>query len=195
MEIELYYNSEDGILSVYKTESFGDSTLVARYQDRRGRGITLDEMLENIKGKDEEVLMTKEFLDNIENTSKELENLKKRLAKIENKEITTVKDSVQSSSVSYPYIQHNCVIEGVEIPKNRHLKAKYRKMIRNKTYKLEKLKIKLEYELNYIEDSEIRDIIRYRYNDNKTWLQIMFLKNYNNEDTARKKLERFLKKN
>lgn len=138
--------------------------------------------------------MTKEFLDNIENTNKELENLKKRLAKIENKECTVVKDSVQGSSGSYPYIKHNCVIEGVEIPKNRYLKHKYRKLIKSKKYKLEKLRVQLEYELNYVKEAEIRDIIRYRYNDNKTWIQIMFLMNYNNEDTARKKLIRYLEK-
>lgn len=139
--------------------------------------------------------MTKEFLDNIENTNKELENLKKRLAKIENKECTVVKDSVQGSSGSYPYIKHNCVIEGVEIPKNRHLKHKYRKLIKSKKYKLEKLRVQLEYELNYVKEAEIRDIIRYRYNDNKTWIQIMFLMNYNSEEKARIKLKRFLEKN
>ncbi len=139
--------------------------------------------------------MTKEFLDKIENTNKELESLNKRLAKIENKELTVVTDSVQGSSSNYPYIKHNCVVEGVEVAKNRNLKHKYRKLIKSKKYKLEKLKVQLEYELNYIEEAEIRDIIRYRYNDNKTWIQIMFLMKYNSEDKARKKLERFLQKN
>ena len=139
--------------------------------------------------------MTQEFLDQIENINKELENLKRRLDRIENKETSIVTDSVQGSSRSYPYIKHNCIIEGVEVPKNRHLKSKYRKMIKNKTYRLEKLKIQLEYELNYVNDSEIRDIIRYRYNDNKTWLQIMFLMDYNSEEKARIKLKRFLEKN
>ena len=85
--------------------------------------------------------MTKEFLDKIENTNKELQNLKKRLKKIEDRECRVVKDSVQGSGTSYPYIKHNCVIEGVEIPKNRHLKAKYRKMIKSNVYKLDKLKV------------------------------------------------------
>lgn len=138
--------------------------------------------------------MTKEILDNLENTSKELHSLEKRLKRIEDKENTVVQDSVQGSSKNYPYIKHSMQITGVEVPKNRHLKDKYRKMIRNKKYKLEKLKIQLEYELNYVKDAEIKDIIRYRYNDNKTWLQIMFLMNYNSEDKARKKLKRFLEK-
>ena len=67
-------------------------------------------------------------------------------------------------------------------------------MIKNKEYKLEKLKIQLEYELNYVKDAEIKDIIRYKYNDNKTWLQIMFLMGYNSESKAKMKLERFLRK-
>ena len=46
---ELYYNTEDGILQVLELGSFGDRTLVKRFQDRRGRGITVDEMLENIQ--------------------------------------------------------------------------------------------------------------------------------------------------
>lgn len=139
--------------------------------------------------------MTKEFLDEIENTSNELESLKKRLAKIENKECTVVKDSVQGSSTNYPYIKHNCVIEGVEVPKNKNLKRKYKKLIKSKEYRLEKLKVQLEYELNYVKDSKIREIIRYKYNDNMTWIQVMFKMKYNSESKARMKLERFFKKN
>lgn len=80
------------------------------------------------------------------------------------------------------------------MPQNNKLKRKYRKMIKEKTYKLDKMRLQLEYQLNYVENTELRDIIRYRYNDNKTWLQIMFLMNYNSENKARMKLERFLKK-
>lgn len=46
---ELYYNTENGILNVTEIGAFGDGTLVKRLQDRRGRGITVDEMLENIQ--------------------------------------------------------------------------------------------------------------------------------------------------
>ncbi len=140
-------------------------------------------------------MINQEFLKQVESINNELVGLKKRLKNLENKECTSVKDSVRGSSTSYPYIQHSCVIEGIEVPKNRHLKAKYRKMIRSKTYKLEKLKIQLEYELNYIKDPEIRDIIRYKYNDFKSWVQIMFLMKYNSESVAKMKLKRFLEKN
>lgn len=46
---ELYYNTEDGILNVTEIGAFGDGTLVKRLQDRQGRGITVNEMLENIQ--------------------------------------------------------------------------------------------------------------------------------------------------
>lgn len=138
--------------------------------------------------------MTLEFLDSIENINRELEGLKKRLEKIEEKEHTIITDSVQGSSRSFPYTKHSYTIEGVEIPKNKNLKRKYKKLIKNKKYKLEKLKVQLEYELNYVKDADIREIIRLRYNDNKTWLQIMFEMNYNSESTAKLKLRRFLEK-
>lgn len=46
---EIYYNTKNGIMNVNKVEAFGDRTLINRFQDRRGRGITLKEMLENIE--------------------------------------------------------------------------------------------------------------------------------------------------
>ena len=49
VEYEIYYNSKDGIMQVHEIGAFGDSTFVAMYQDRRNRGITLKEMLENIE--------------------------------------------------------------------------------------------------------------------------------------------------
>ena len=44
---EIYYS--EGIMSIIEIGAFGDGTLVKRFNDRRNRGITLDEMLENIK--------------------------------------------------------------------------------------------------------------------------------------------------
>ena len=46
---EIYYTSKDGIMQVHEIGALGDSTLVAMYQDRRGRGISLKEILENIE--------------------------------------------------------------------------------------------------------------------------------------------------
>lgn len=142
-------------------------------------------------------MIDKSMLDKMYSINNELEDLQKRLQKINKEPIGVVSDSVQGSSKEYPYTKHSCKIEGydyVKQLKHKNSKRKYKKQIESKKYKLEKLINFLEYELNYIEDSEIRQIIRYRYEDNMSWVQIMFKMNYNNEDTARKKLERFLNK-
>lgn len=137
--------------------------------------------------------LSKEDLVDLSNKHKEVKRLKERLDNINKNEKMIYTDSVKGSDDVFPYLQHNYKVEGTKF-RNPNLKYKYKKMLKNKQYKLEKALIKLEYELNYIVDSEIRDIIRYRYVDNKTWLQIMFLMKYESESTARMKLERFLRK-
>lgn len=140
-------------------------------------------------------MIDKEFLEQIKSVRIELQDLNKRIIELNQQPSQTVVDSVQGSSTSYPYIKHSCTVEGkVETFKNRRTRNKYKKLIKNKEYKLEKLILRLEYELNYIEDSEIRQIIRYKYEDDMSWVQVMFKMKYNNEDNARKKLERFLQK-
>lgn len=134
-------------------------------------------------------MIDKTVFKEIKNLKKECEDLEARI-KIE--ENTVLTDSVKGSSTEYPYIQHNCVIEGIQ--DSRKYK-KYKRMLKNKKRDLEKKITNLEYQLNYIEDSEIRQIIRHRYEDDMNWIQIMHKMNFNNTDTARKKLERFLKKN
>lgn len=137
---------------------------------------------------DEKSLKEISFLHN------ELKDLKERLDKIENKPLRHVIDSVQGSSEFYPYIQHHFTIEGVEYPKNKKQRWKLRKLIKENKRELEKKINNLEYELKKIEDSEIRQIIRYRYEDNLSWVEIMFKMKYTSESKARTKLDRFLGK-
>ena len=141
-------------------------------------------------------MIDKELLEQINSIENELQDVKERIIELNHQPNQTVVDSVQGSSTSYPYIKHSCTIEGsTETFKNRRTRNKYKKMIKNKEYKLEKLKTQLEYELNYIEDSEIRQIIRYKYEDNLSWVQVMFKMNYSSESTAKMKIKRFLEKN
>lgn len=138
--------------------------------------------------------MDKTVLTQINSIRKEIKDLKDRLNK-SIKPVEIVTDSVQGSSRHYPYTKHNCIIQGIDehkVMQNRKNRYKYEKLIRNKEHKLEKFILKLEYELNYVEDSDIRQIIRYRYEDNLNWVQIMFKMNYNSESTARMKHDRYL---
>lgn len=141
--------------------------------------------------------MDKSVLTQINSIRSEIKELKEKLEK-NIKPVDIVTDSVQGSSRYYPYIKHNCVIQGIDehrVIANKRNRNKYNKQIKSKEYKLEKIINKLEYELNCIEDSDIRRIIRYRYEDNLNWIQIMFKMQYNSEETARIKLKRFLEKN
>lgn len=138
-------------------------------------------------------MIDKTDLEQMSSLHKEIEDLQERLDKL-NKPLKQVIDSVQGSSTSYPYIKHNCVIEGIEYPKQGKQKKKLRKLINESKRKLDKRINNLEYELKKIEDSEVRQIIRLRYEDNLNWIQIMFKMDYKSEEKARIKLKRFLEK-
>lgn len=138
-------------------------------------------------------MIDKKTLEQISSLRNELDDLQERLNKIEKER--TVIDSVQGSGTSYPFILHHCTIEGIEYPRrNSKQKRKLKKLIVSSKIKLEKMINNLEYELKKVEDSDIRQIIRYKYEDNLSWVQIMFKMKYNSESTARAKLDRFLGK-
>lgn len=46
---EITYDTIFGIMQVLEVGTFGDETLIAQYRDKGERGITLNEMLENIE--------------------------------------------------------------------------------------------------------------------------------------------------
>ena len=138
-------------------------------------------------------MINKELLEQLSSLHSEVEDLQKRLDKLENKPLKTVIDSVQGSSISYPYIQHQCTIEGVEYPKGNKQRRKLRKLIQENKRKIDKKIINLEYELKKVEDSNIRTIIRLKYEDNLNWTQVGHEMNMSG-DQARMALKRFLKK-
>lgn len=138
--------------------------------------------------------MNRNFLSQIDDLNKEVEDIKKRLKVLAEKPDKVVRDSVSGSSTTWPYTKHSCVVEGIDTTKYKNIK-KYKRILKAKQEKLQKKIIQLEYELNYIEDSEIRRIIRYKYIDKMNWVAIMFKMNYNSECQARIKLKRFFEKN
>ena len=77
---------------------------------------------------------------------------------------------------------------------NKQNRKKYNKLINKFQYDLEKKLINLEYEIQKINDSDIRKIIRYKYELNYSWVKIMHLMNFKCEEVARLRLKRFLNK-
>lgn len=135
--------------------------------------------------------MDKELLEQISYLHREKKDLTERLEELESKPLKHVKDSVQGSGTSYPYVQHHCTIEGIEYPKHGNQKRKLRKLIKSAQRNIDKKIKNLEYELEKIEDSEIRQIIRYKYEDNLSWVQVGH-KMKSTGDQVRMTLKRFL---
>ncbi len=136
-------------------------------------------------------MVSKKDLFQLDKLRRELIDLQKRKKHLSEKPTKVVMDSVQSSSREFPYTRHTAIIEGIEDKKNLR---KYRKLISDKEEKLQKLINEIEYELNNIDDSEIRQIIRMRYEDGFSWSKIAIILKYENEEVPRKRLNRYLDK-
>ena len=139
-------------------------------------------------------MIDKRVLEQLSSLNIELDNIEKRLEELEMKPRKIVQDSVQGSSSEYPYTSHTMKIEGIEEQRYNLRKKVLKKQYRSKIKRIKKLLKNVEYELNYIKDSEIREIIRMRYEENLSWIQIQIRTKSDSEDKARKKLERFFKK-
>lgn len=141
--------------------------------------------------------MKKEDLEQILSLKGEVKDLTRRLS---NKKEKIITDSVKGSSASFPYTQHNCIIEGIDYKKEIRDK-KYRRMIKQKQRNIDKKIKEAEYNLNYVKDSDIRKIIRHIYFDGRDYNQTAHLMNNDNPqkvytaDGIRMKLKRFFKNN
>lgn len=141
-------------------------------------------------------MITLNDLKEIENLRIELKYLEEKTAKIP---IEIVKDSVAGSSRSFPYTKHTIKIEGFENKRNKH---KYIKQLERQKYQLEKKLNNLEYEVKKIDNSEVRLLIRYKYQDNLNYIQIAHKMNEANDykgkiytaDSVRMILKRFFEK-
>lgn len=138
-------------------------------------------------------MIEKRVLEQLSSLNIELDNIEKRLEEIETKPRKIVQDSVQGSSSEYPYTRCTMKIEGIEEQRYNIRKKVLKKQYRSKIKRIKKLLKNVEYELNYIKDSEIREIIRMRYEENLSWIQIQIRMRYDSESKAKMKLKRFLK--
>ena len=136
--------------------------------------------------------MDKNTFSELKNLKKEYKDLTERLETEKNKTITVF---VPESKRQYPYNKHLAEIQGYKNP-NRIKKLK--RMLKNKQKDIDKKIINIEYQLNYVEDAEIRTIIRYRYIDGLNYNQIAQKLNDGEKeytaDSIRMKLNRFFEK-
>ena len=121
----------------------------------------------------------------------EIADLKHRIKKQKSNSIT--KDVVSTSSGSPSYAKHNVIISGVDVKLNSKIKT-YEKLLINAQIKLTNILIEIETEIQQIDDSLIRLLIRLRYIDNLTWQQIAFRIGKHDEQYPRKKINEFFNK-
>ncbi|AKA68530.1 sigma factor-like helix-turn-helix DNA-binding protein [Clostridium scatologenes] len=133
--------------------------------------------------------MTKEELSKLRTISKEIEQIKREL---ENIEPEYVKDSVTGSSVHYPYTKHSINIEGYDIKNyERKVQRIQNRLHRKVTELIEEKDILTEYIYN-LDDSDLRQILMYRYINGLPWKEIGENMGYGTS-TIRLKHSKFLK--
>ena len=139
--------------------------------------------------------MIKEELGEIIKIKKEIDQLRIKLKEMNyGDNDTIVTDKVRGSMSQFPYLPRSFTIVGKEEMSEECLRQRdeIAIKIRIKTQKLmEKINKAFEY-INSIEDSNIRQILTYRYIDGLTWEQTGEAMSYSWE-TVRKKHEKFLK--
>ncbi|MCI8482224.1 MAG: hypothetical protein HFJ27_03980 [Clostridia bacterium] len=137
--------------------------------------------------------MTRKELEEVFHIGKEIQDLERRI-NIAEKQSTMASDVVQNG------FKRHAVIYGVDVKRVYKLQYAYERLKKFKIMLVDK-KQRME---NYIESipfSEIRQIFRYRYIDNKNWVQIAHEMNklYQNkeysEGSVRLKHDRYLGKN
>lgn len=135
--------------------------------------------------------MTKEKLEQYAKLKKEIKYLENKISKLE-KRNPMVADSVQIGFIGKR--KKIATLSGID---GRHLDriSQYRNKLHNFKIKLQQMQIEIEEFIESIEDGDLRLILRYRYEENYSWIKIMHLMEYDEESKARKKVERFFEKN
>lgn len=136
--------------------------------------------------------MTREDLEEVFHIEKEIADLENRIQKIE-KQCEMASDVVQNG-----YKKH-AVIHGIDLVRKHKLDNNYDKLEKFKN-NLKQKKKDIEDYIETIQNSEIRQIFRYRYLDGKNWVQVAHKMNETyknktyNEDSVRMKHDRYINK-
>ena len=136
--------------------------------------------------------MTAKTLENYTSIKKEIHTIDQRLTNIKKSGI--VADTVQASRHEIPYNQQIIKIEGLSeraIHECEQLELKQQMRLN----RLKTLAIEIENFINEITDSQIRQIIEYRFIQGRSWRSTSVkVYGYPSESRARVALHRYLKK-
>lgn len=133
--------------------------------------------------------MTKEELSKLQRITDEIEQIKRELESIEPEYAI---DSVTGSSVNFPYTQHNIKIEGYDIKSYEHKVKRIKNRLNRKRVELVEEKDRLTKYIYGLDDSDLRQILIYRYINGQTWQEVGASMGYATI-TVRVKHNKFLK--
>ena len=133
--------------------------------------------------------MNKEELSKLIKIKAEIEQIKRELETIVPEFAV---DSVQASSTSFPYTQYNLKIEGRDYGSYERKTKRIRNRLNRKLEELMEEKDMLVEYICGLSDSDLRQILMYRYINGLTWGEIGISMNYGTS-TIRLKHDTFLK--
>lgn len=135
----------------------------------------------------------KKYLDQYKEIKTEIADLNCRITKIQTGGIT--QDVVSASSGPPSYAKHSVIISGADIKLDIKLKEKnrvYQSLLIDAHSRLADLIIKIETVIQQIDDSRVRQIIRYKYIDGLNFIKVARKMGGNNTaDSVRMVLNRF----
>lgn len=100
----------------------------------------------------------------------------------------SVKDTVRGSSAEYPYTEHPVTITGVQTKPCKRIRQKEERLKRRRAEVAEQLE-QIEDFIDGLEDSQLRQIIYYRYVKGYEWPKTAYLM-HNKESTLKMRLKR-----
>ena len=132
-------------------------------------------------------MVDKEILQQYANIKKEIRDLEARKDKVQETS-TTATDLVQNG-----YKRH-LVIKGIDITRIDKIN-RYRDRIEHYKDKLLDMQIKVEEFIQTVDDSRTRMILRYRYLDDLTWVEISLkMREGRSPDAIKREIYRFFEK-
>ncbi len=134
--------------------------------------------------------MTKEELEQYSKLKKEITYLEDKIKKLEQKNPIT-SDSVQIGFMGKR--KKIGSITGIDVKQQKKI-SEYRTKLYLFKAQLVVKQAEIEDFIESIEDTDLRLIIRYRYEDGCSWIKIMHMMEYKSESAARMKHDRFFEK-
>ncbi len=117
---------------------------------------------------------------------------KKELEDLRARNQITVADTVRGSSSEFPYTEHPITITGTQQPPNS-LILRREQRLRQRQQRTCQEREGIEKFIDSLEDSQLRQIVHYRFIKGYSWPKIAILMN-NNESTLKMRLNRYFKK-